>query len=229
MDIQRPSWNEYFSELIKITATRSSCNKLHVGCMLVKDNRIVAQGYNGHIAGCDHQSYSINNHEVATVHAEQNAITDCAKRGVSCDNCTAYITHYPCLNCAKLLLSSGIKEIIYLKDYNNDPLVYWFCCQKKCSILQVRRSNNPRTHKPVWQERWVLGGKNGFPDNIGIPPKGSDELYKWGLELAKQQGHWLIPDCLEENNLGYIEEYDMAIQRQGINKNICIEAGYNES
>ena len=133
----RPDWDNYFGELIKITATRSSCQKLHVGCMLVKDNRIVAQGYNGFIAGCKHESCRRDGHEVATVHAEQNAITDCAKRGVSCNNCIAYITHYPCLNCAKLLLSSGIKEIIYLNNYNNDELVSEFCKQCNCIIRQL--------------------------------------------------------------------------------------------
>ena len=133
----RPDWDNYFGELIKITATRSNCQKLQVGCMLVKNNRIVAQGYNGFIAGCKHESCRRDGHEVATVHAEQNAITDCAKRGVSCNNCIAYITHYPCLNCAKLLLSSGIKEIIYLNDYNNDELVSEFCQQCNCKIRQL--------------------------------------------------------------------------------------------
>ena len=141
MSEKRPDWNEYFSALIKITATRSSCYKLHVGCMLVKDNRIVAQGYNGFIAGCQHKSCIKDGHEVATVHAEQNAIADCAKRGVSCNDCTAYITHYPCLNCAKLLLSSGIKEIIYLNDYNNDRLVEYFCKQKECKIFKLSENN----------------------------------------------------------------------------------------
>lgn len=133
----RPDWDTYFGELSKITATRSSCKKLHVGCILVKNNRIVAQGYNGFIAGCEHKSCRRDGHEIATVHAEQNAITDCAKRGVSCNNCIAYITHYPCLNCVKLLLSSGIKEIIYLNDYNNDELVSEFCKQCNCKIRQL--------------------------------------------------------------------------------------------
>ena len=193
MILIRPSWNEYFAELIKITATRSSCKKLHVGCMLVKDNRIVAQGYNGHISGCKHESYSVNNHEVSTVHAEQNAIADCAKRGVSCNNCTAYITHFPCLNCAKLLLSSGIKEIIYINDYN-DPLVYWLCCQKKCSILQVRKCANTNSQELIWQERWVLGGEINFP-NYNDPPNNSDELHNWGLQWTREQGKWNIPSC----------------------------------
>ena len=65
----------------------------------------------------------VNNHEQATVHAEQNAITDCAKRGVSWENAQAYITHYPCINCFKVLAASGITKIFYYDDYKNDPCV----------------------------------------------------------------------------------------------------------
>ncbi len=133
----RPTWDEYFSELIKCTARRSSCKKLHVGCMLIKDNRIISQGYNGFIAGCPHESYELNGHEIGTVHAEQNAIVDCAKRGVSCNNCIAYITHYPCFNCTKLLISAGIKEIKYIEDYKNDNLVSKLCKNANCSIIKL--------------------------------------------------------------------------------------------
>jgi len=136
----RPDWDSYFIELIKITATRSSCKKLKVGCMLVKDNRIISQGYNGHIAGCSHKSYLRDGHEVATVHAEQNAIADCAKRGVSCNNCKAYITHFPCLNCTKIMLSAGIKQIIYVNDYNNDCLVNQICEEAGCEIKKVNKT-----------------------------------------------------------------------------------------
>lgn len=117
---KRPSWEEYFKQIVQFTATRSSCNRLKVGCLLVSDNRIISQGYNGFLASCPHKSIVVNNHEQATVHAEQNAITDCAKRGVSSDGCTAYITHYPCIICYKLLCASGIKEIKYINDYKND-------------------------------------------------------------------------------------------------------------
>ena len=64
-----------------------------------------------------------DNHNIATIHAEQNTIADCAKRGVSCNECIAYITHYPCYNCMKLMVSSGIITIKYINDYKNDPLV----------------------------------------------------------------------------------------------------------
>ena len=74
----RPSWDEYFKEIVRVTSSRSSCNRLQVGCALVKNNRIVAQGYNGFLPGCPHISQVRNGHEQATVHAEQNAIADCA-------------------------------------------------------------------------------------------------------------------------------------------------------
>ena len=119
----RPSWDEYFKQLVTITATRSSCERLNVGCILVNDNRIIAQGYNGYISGCEHSMIIRDGHNIATIHAEQNTIVDCAKRGVSCNNCTAYITHFPCYNCMKIIAESGIKEIKYIEDYKNDSLV----------------------------------------------------------------------------------------------------------
>jgi len=121
--MDRPSWEEYFKNIVENTATRSPCDRLHVGCLLVKDNRIISQGYNGFLPGVKHESIVENNHEQATVHAEQNAVADCARRGVSCDGCTAFITHYPCINCFKIIGSSGIKEIKYINDYKNDKNV----------------------------------------------------------------------------------------------------------
>lgn len=133
----RPNWQEYFSEIVQVTAKRSSCSRLKVGCVLVKDNRIISQGYNGFLPGCPHISIVRDEHEQATIHAEQNAITDCAKRGVSCNDSNAYITHYPCLNCCKLLLASGIKKIYYLEDYKNDSLVQEFMNQCNVQIIKL--------------------------------------------------------------------------------------------
>lgn len=124
--MSRPLWEEYFKEIVLTTRTRSPCERLQVGCLLVKDNRIIAQGYNGFLPGVPHESKIRDNHEQATIHAEQNAIADCAKRGVSCDDCTAYITHYPCIICMRMLCASGIKDIKYIHDYKNDPLTEYF-------------------------------------------------------------------------------------------------------
>ena len=127
--MERISWDEYFSKIVVATSERSPCERLHVGCLLVKENRIVSQGYNGFLPGCPHESIVRDNHEQATLHAEQNALMDCAKRGVSCDGCTAYITHYPCIICTRLLLAGGIKKIKYVNDYKNDELVKKFTDQ----------------------------------------------------------------------------------------------------
>lgn len=135
--LERPIWDSYFKQICLVTKSRSPCERLQVGCLLVKNNRIISQGYNGFLPGCPHQSIVRNNHEQATVHAEQNAICDCAKRGVSCFNATAYITHYPCIICCRLLLASGIKKIKYIEDYKNDELVSVFCSQLDVSLEKI--------------------------------------------------------------------------------------------
>jgi dCMP deaminase len=135
--MERPTWNEYFKEITLSTLKRSPCERLKVGCILVLDNRIISQGYNGFLPGCPHTSIVRNNHEQATVHAEQNAICDCAKRGVSCNDAVAYISHFPCLICARLLLASGIIKIFYINDYNNDVLVDVLCKQKDVGIEKI--------------------------------------------------------------------------------------------
>ena len=116
----RPSWNEYFKKIVICTSERSPCKRLKVGCILVKENRIISQGYNGFISGHPHTSVVVDNHEITTIHAEQNAIIDCAKRGINCENSVAYITHFPCIHCIKYLIQAGICKIYYINDYKND-------------------------------------------------------------------------------------------------------------
>lgn len=120
--VDRPSWDEYFIEIARLASKRSSSEKLKVGCVIVKDNRIVSTGYNGHIPGCKHITISRDNHEISLIHAETNAVADAAKRGISLENSKAYISHRPCLNCTLLLIASGIKWIIYDQDYKNDEV-----------------------------------------------------------------------------------------------------------
>ena len=133
----RPSWDEYFTKLVVATSERSPCERLQVGCLLIHNNRIISQGYNGFLPGCPHKSIVRNNHEQATVHAEQNAIADCAKRGVSCMDSTAYITHYPCIICMRMLCAAGIKEIKYIYDYKNDELVSLFSQMMNIKITKL--------------------------------------------------------------------------------------------
>jgi dCMP deaminase len=118
------TWDDYFMQTVSdLASVRSPCERLKVGCVLVKNNRLISMGYNGFLGGCEHNSIVRDGHEQATIHAEINAITDAAKRGASIDDCVAYVTHYPCLNCYKALASSGIKKVYYKLDYRNDPVV----------------------------------------------------------------------------------------------------------
>jgi dCMP deaminase len=120
---ERINWDEYFMSIALLASCRSPCCRLHVGSVIINDNRIISMGYNGFFSGVQHISHIRDGHEQATIHSEINAITDCAKRGVSTNNSTIYITHYPCINCFKAIASCGIKKIIYLDDYKNDELI----------------------------------------------------------------------------------------------------------
>ena len=123
MVVTRLSWDDYFMETAELASVRSPCERLQVGCVIVKDNRLISMGYNGFLAGTEHRSIVRDGHEQATIHAEMNAVTDAAKRGVSIDGSVAYITHYPCINCYKALASSGVQKIYYRNDYRNDPVI----------------------------------------------------------------------------------------------------------
>lgn len=121
----RKSWDEYFMEITEMVATRSTCDRAFVGCVLVnQDHRIVSTGYNGSLSGnesCDEIGHTMRDgHCIATIHAEMNALLYCAKEGISVKNCVAYVTHFPCLNCTKALLQAGIRGIYYKEAYRID-------------------------------------------------------------------------------------------------------------
>ena len=120
---KRLEWDRYFMSIAILGSIRSPCERLKVGCVLVKNKRIISMGYNGFLPNSKHVSRVRENHEQSTIHAEQNAISDAASRGVTVNGCTAYITHYPCINCFKILIAAGINHIIYLNDYKNDSII----------------------------------------------------------------------------------------------------------
>ncbi len=105
-------------------AQRSTCDRAHVGAVLVRDRRILTTGYNGSPAGlphCDDVGHlMIDGHCVRTLHAEQNAIIQAALHGVSIQGATAYVTHQPCLTCAKMIINAGIRQVIYAGDYPDE-------------------------------------------------------------------------------------------------------------
>ncbi len=131
----RLEWDEYFMSIALLASCRSPCERLHVGSVIVKDNRLISMGYNGYISGAPHISRVQDNHEQSIIHSEINAITDCAKRGTSLNNAKIYVTHYPCINCFRSIAASNIKEIVFLNDYKNDPIIALLA---KDASIQIR-------------------------------------------------------------------------------------------
>lgn len=134
---KRLEWDEYFMAISFLISSRSPCKRLQVGSVIVKENRILAGGYNGFLPGAPHISRIRDNHEMGTIHSEMNAIADCAKRGVDVKDGKVYITHFPCINCFKAVVASGIKEIIYHLDYNNDSLVIEIAKENNITIRKL--------------------------------------------------------------------------------------------
>jgi len=122
----RVSWEQYFMNIAKESATRSTCDRKHVGAVIVRDKTILSTGYNGSIRGmphCDEVGHLMENgHCVATIHAETNAILQAAKNGVMVDKGEVYITASPCWSCFKMLANAGIKKIYYGEFYRDERI-----------------------------------------------------------------------------------------------------------
>lgn len=120
----RIPWNQYFMSQTLLISMRSSCSRLSVGAVIVRDRRVISAGYNGSVSGDVHCSEIgckvVDGHCIRTVHAEVNAIIQCAKSGVLTEGADIYVSHFPCLQCTKLIIQAGIKNLFYLYDYNNN-------------------------------------------------------------------------------------------------------------
>ena len=123
-DSARPSWDDYFIKIAFDVAERSTCDRAHVGAVVVRDRRILTTGYNGAPAGlahCDEVGHLlIDGHCVRTLHAEQNAIIQAALHGVNTAESTVYVTHQPCLTCAKMIINAGIRRAVYAGNYPDE-------------------------------------------------------------------------------------------------------------
>lgn len=121
--VKRPSWEEYFLNIADLVSTRSTCDRLFVGAVLVRDRMILSTGYNGsprHTDQCDEKGhYLVDNHCVRTVHAEENTIAQAAYHGVSTKNSTLYTNYFPCERCVRLIINAGVSKIVYRKMYAN--------------------------------------------------------------------------------------------------------------
>lgn len=131
--MNRPSWDEYFMQMAELTAKRSTCLRRQVGAIIVKDKHIIATGYNGapkglphcdELGGCYRQKLGVpsgERHELCrALHAEQNAIIQAAVYGQSIEGATIYVTHQPCVICAKMIINAGIKRIVVRNGYPDE-------------------------------------------------------------------------------------------------------------
>lgn len=138
---KRPSWDEYFLKLAMLASERSTCPRMHVGCVLVKDKFVLATGYNGSLPGLPHCDdvgcLIVDNHCVRTNHAEINALTQAATHGVNLKGSTAYITNMSCTTCAKALIAAGIKRVVVFSDYH-DTLATKFYTESGVEIVKLK-------------------------------------------------------------------------------------------
>lgn len=132
MENKRPSWDEYFMEMAELARKRSTCLRRGVGAVIVKDNHVLATGYNGSPAGIAHCSEtgclraqmnvpSGQRHELCRgLHAEQNAIIQAAKMGISIEGATLYCTTQPCVICTKMIINAGITRVVIKESYPDE-------------------------------------------------------------------------------------------------------------
>lgn len=130
--MRRPSWDQYFMDITRLVATRSSCLRRQVGALLVKDRNILATGYNGvpsgithcEITGCLRERLNVpsgERHELCRgLHAEQNAIIQAARHGVNISGATLYCTTMPCIICTKMIINAGITKVVYGEGYSDE-------------------------------------------------------------------------------------------------------------
>ena len=136
----RADWDEYFMNIAKVVASRSTCDRKFVGAVIVRDKTILSTGYNGSIRKlehCDEVGHVMENgHCVATIHAETNAILQAAKNGVCIDGATIYTSASPCWPCFKMIANAGIERICYGEFYR-DVRIFQIAKKLKMELVKV--------------------------------------------------------------------------------------------
>lgn len=136
----RPTWDEYFLKLAMLASERSTCPRMHCGCVLVKDRFVLATGYNGSVPGQPHCEdvgcLIVDNHCQRTNHAEINALVQAAIHGVNIKGSTAYITNMSCTTCAKALIAAGIIRVVVFSEFH-DTLATTFYVGSGVEIVKL--------------------------------------------------------------------------------------------
>lgn len=143
--MSRPTFDEIFMSNAFLWAKRGTCNRLNVGAVIVRENQPIASGYNGSVSGDEHcidvGCKVIDHHCVRTIHAEENAILQCSRLGVSTLGTTIYVTHFPCLKCSKDIIRAGISKVIYAEDYKNDAYAGELFRKSGVEVIQLTKFN----------------------------------------------------------------------------------------
>lgn len=136
----RASWSEYFLEMSWLVASRSTCPRRAVGAVLVRDHRVIATGYNGSPSGQPHCTdagcFIEHGHCVRTIHAELNALLQCARYGIATQGVDLYCTDMPCRYCARALVQAGIQRIYYMRAYES-PETLELVAQTGVEMIQL--------------------------------------------------------------------------------------------
>lgn len=144
---ERASWDDYFMQIALDVASRATCDRKHVGAVIVRDKSILATGYNGSIRGlahCDEDGHDIvNNHCERTIHAEANAIIQAARNGVRVEDAEMYATAAPCWGCFKMIVNAGVVLVVYDEPYRLDPRVLRAAHELAIELKSIR-SASPR-------------------------------------------------------------------------------------
>ena len=136
----RVTWDLYFMRIAQEVATRSTCDRKHVGAVIVRDKNILATGYNGSIRGlghCDEEGHMLEDgHCVRTIHAEANAIIQAAKHGTSIDGGSVYVTASPCWGCFKMIANAGLVKIVFGEFYR-DQRIFEFAQRLGIELMKI--------------------------------------------------------------------------------------------
>ncbi|HLQ73346.1 MAG TPA: ComE operon protein 2 [Bacillota bacterium] len=186
--MDRISWDQYFMAQCYLLAQRSTCTRLMVGATIVRDNRIIASGYNGSVSGSkhciEHGCYIIDNHCVRTIHAEANALLQCAKFGVPTEGASMYVTHFPCLQCCKQIIQSGIRHIFYASDYRNSEYALELFQESQTTVKKIElkdifiETNNEAKEDFVDELMGIIEADASQTVNIEQLKSKKNELYR---------------------------------------------------
>jgi len=137
----RKRWHRYFMDIAEKVATRATCDRKHVGAVIVSDKTILSTGYNGSIRGaphCDDVGHMMEDgHCIRTVHAEVNAVAQAARNGVRVDGATVYVTLLPCWSCFKTIANAGIKKVIFSEIYGTEKEFQRLALAAKATNIEI--------------------------------------------------------------------------------------------